>query len=470
MKMMNPRKNVHEKYSLQEPSKVNRLINSSVTHSPIIYTNRLSNNTNLTNNYAPIEKQLEDSLYQRNTHPLAKYLQDLPLYPNMLTNTGPLEGIAKANSMQNEQKINSIINDRVRLTSNNSGHFDNHVVTPVTYTEMSKSEQNKNFLNPQLNILRERSRNEEMIKDLMYKKSGITGQIIDNSSNNSELKNTYPISNVNLAVQESFGRRGKFSQLFQSMKERFTHKDPPNISGNREVGTYVSTSNSDDVIKKTNEITSSINEIGKISDHPKKVKIIPRKSKESFTKENETDTYTDQVYIQSLESRLISVINYLKTNESYKKWIRNWNSLEKALKNSNFSFSRLDECDNDIAYTVNKGEKTKFRIRGKDRKYVPLNIYQYVMLHEAAHCANYGNWGHGKDFCDLLSILCLASYELGYINLQGIHKQVYLTNGQPIVCRSDMKKEILAGIELVRNENIDKLEFYNQLEEHIKSK
>ena len=190
--------------------------------------------------------------------------------------------------------------------------------------------------------------------------------------------------------------------------------------------------------------------------------------KESFTRENEDDTYLDQVYIQSLETRLISVLHYLRTNKTYKHWEKNWRALDNSMKSKNFSFSRLDSSDGDIAYTINKGEKTKFRIRGNDKKYVPLNIYQYVMLHEAAHCANYDKWGHGKEFCDLLSILCLASYELGFIDLRHMQKAIYLTNGQPIICQSDMKSEIIAGINLIISQNPSLRTHYQEMIEHIR--
>ena len=133
----------------------------------------------------------------------------------------------------------------------------------------------------------------------------------------------------------------------------------------------------------------------------------------------------------------------------------------------NYSFSRLPENDQDIAYTIDKGKETKFRIRGNNNRYVPLNIYQYVLLHEAAHCANFNNWGHGPEFQDLLSILSLAAFELGFIRIRSIDTSLYKKNGQPILCRGDIKNEILHGIDLVKKNNPEMAEHYDKLADFV---
>lgn len=428
---MNPSKNIHEIYSLHTRNPLENEINSSISHNPTLYTNRLSNNINLTNNYAPVEKILADTIKTRNIHPIARYVEDQPLYPDMFYNDKSFGQLVEAENKNNKPKLDAMFDDIVRIDHSKNNKFDQNVVTPKRYDEMVKSTQNQNYLNPQTNLIRQINNNKEYINQV----------ILNGFLSKESFKPTTTSTSLDEIYKENFsmrlGRKGNFQPINQKQQGKQQVELKP-----REIFKLPKKSNNG------------------------KIKITTRK--ESFTKENEDDNYTDQVYIQSLETRLISVIHYVKSNNTYKYWNKNWEALEKAIKDSNFSFSRLDGCDSDIAYTINKGEKTKFRIRDKDRKYVPLNIYQYVMLHEAAHCANFKNWGHGREFCELLSILCLASYELGYINLQHMQKEIYLTNGQPILCQSDMKSEIISGIHAIINKNPQLRNHYEELIEHIK--
>lgn len=185
-------------------------------------------------------------------------------------------------------------------------------------------------------------------------------------------------------------------------------------------------------------------------------------TKEAFEKINKDDTYIDQIYIQALESKSLALCNYLKSNSKYWFWKSSWEKMNNALTKSKFSFTRLNESDSDIAYTINKGESTKFRIRGNDYKYIPLNISQYVLFHEMAHAAN-EKIGHGREFCDKLSVLCLAAFELGMIDLRKIKKEVYLTNNQPILCNADMKNEIINGCKIMIKNNPDLKDHYSEV-------
>lgn len=452
------------------------LINTSITHDPWLPADHPSNSTNLTNNYAPIEKQLTDSLLKRNTHPLARYTEDLPYYNDLFYNAEPLGALVKAQNARQKNKMIEIETDRVRLDTNPSRNYDidkvtvtrkdGTVVTPKDETRMSKDEQNRNYLNPQLDILRQRERNAKYINDLMYVKSGLMDEVTRQMRTREELHNNYPYSSIGCTAQarESFAllTAGNASATIASASqraERFTHL--PRAAARKEAFAE------NDLPTRLDEervvpMTIRSSERLRFTD-------VSSSGKEGFRPSKE-DSYLDQVYIQSLESRLIAAVHYVNDNKVYSPWADNWKALEKSMKKVNYSFSRLDECDADIAFTVNKGEETKFRIRDKDRKYVPLNIYQYVVLHEAAHCANYGKWGHGKEFCSLLSLLCLAAYELGFVNLRNMQKNVYLTNGQPILCQSDMKNEILRGIELMISNQPNYADHYKQMAEHIRTR
>ena len=106
------------------------------------------------------------------------------------------------------------------------------------------------------------------------------------------------------------------------------------------------------------------------------------RSKEGF--ENPIEKEADYMYLQALKIRASAVCKFLNDHASYKKWSSNWKLLEKNLKRNGLLFERLDDTDADIAYVINKGDKVKFRIRD-EKRYVPLNIYQYVLYHEMAH-------------------------------------------------------------------------------------
>ena len=410
------------------------VMNTSVTHDPEINSILLSNSTNLTNNYAPLEKVIIDTNFKRNTHPLASYLNDIPFYNDSFYNTTHISALARAQGqaiINSKFKNNEIKLDMPRLDAKNS-KYDDNILTQTDFTDKKPRDAN-GFATS----LRTQQANEAAIKNVMYTKSGVVDDNKRYLVRTQELQHRYPISNDALVE--------KVEAPASQVKEGFP--------------TAARSEGFDNNENKNTENKKSI----------KPLRIKATSKRESFTRENDDDSYLDQVYIQSLESRIIAVIHYVLNNEVYASWKANWEALDKTLKKRDFNFSRLTCSDADIAYTVNKGEMTKFRIRDNDRKYVPLNIYQYVLLHECAHIANFNNWGHGADFQRLLSLLCLAAYELGLIRLKTMTKTVYLSNGQPIVCQRDMKNEILHGINEVVIVNPELKPHYNALIKHIEA-
>lgn len=322
-------------------------MNTSITSDPYYHIPLDQHNYELRNNYAPIKKQLTDSIRSRDPHPLATYLEDRPFYNNVIYTETTARQIMEARKKR--FKLPEL--DMVRLNSN-SNKFESDVITGIDPLE---------------------------VKPLR----------------------------VGMEAFEvaSVGIKKGGARFITATKESYA----------------------------------------------------PR----------EDDTYQDQIYIQSLESRIIAVLRYVKKNKAYAAWLANWNALESSMSRANYSFSRLSADDKDIAYTVDKGKETKFRIRGNNNRYVPINVYQYVLLHEAAHCANFDNWGHGPEFQDLLSLLSLASFELGFIRIGAINHSMYTTNGQAILSRGDIKHEILHGIELVKSKNPDRVKFYDELAAYV---
>lgn len=173
-------------------------------------------------------------------------------------------------------------------------------------------------------------------------------------------------------------------------------------------------------------------------------------------------------YLEALKTRATAVCFYLRNNSSYQKWAENWEFLESNLKKSKLLFERLDESDADIAYVINKGEEIKFRIRD-EKRFVPLNIYQYVLYHEMAHLSTH-ELQHTPKFHELLNIISLAGFELGFVDLTRIQRSFYLTNGQPILCKASLKEEIIEGCQWLMKANPRTKEYYKDVMDLVKKK
>lgn len=186
--------------------------------------------------------------------------------------------------------------------------------------------------------------------------------------------------------------------------------------------------------------------------------------KERFESDIEKDA--DYMYLQALKIRASAVCKFLNDHKSYKNWHKNWKLLEKNLKRNGLLFQRLDDTDSDIAYVINKGDKVGFRIRD-EKRYVPLNIYQYVLYHEMAHMST-EELQHTDKFHELLNIITLAGFELGFIDLSRMTKEFYLTNGQPIICSASMKDEIMDGCDWLISANPHSKLYYESIKKAIR--
>lgn len=185
---------------------------------------------------------------------------------------------------------------------------------------------------------------------------------------------------------------------------------------------------------------------------------------ETFISNRQYDVTQKQAiinYLEALRSRATAVCFYLKSNPSYKEWTKNWNFLEENLQKTRLLFERLDESDADIAYVINKGEEMKFRIHD-EKRFIPLNIYQYVLYHEMAHLSTH-ELQHTPTFHKLLNIISLAGFELGFVDLNRVQKTFYKTNGVPIICRSIFKEEIIAGCRWLMKSNPKSKEYYEDM-------
>jgi hypothetical protein len=186
--------------------------------------------------------------------------------------------------------------------------------------------------------------------------------------------------------------------------------------------------------------------------------------KEGF--ENPIEKEADYMYLEALKIRAIAVCKFLNNHRSYRNWSSNWKLLEKNLRRNGLLFERLDDTDADIAYVINKGDQVKFRIRD-EKRYVPLNIYQYVLYHEMAHMST-TELQHTPKFHELLNIISLAGFELGFIDLSRTTKEFYMTNGQPILCRASMKEEIMDGCDWLKKANPNSGLYYDSIKKAVR--
>ena len=190
----------------------------------------------------------------------------------------------------------------------------------------------------------------------------------------------------------------------------------------------------------------------------------PTSNRETF--ENPIEKEADYMYIQALKTRASAVCRFLNDHVSYRKWASNWRLLDRNLKRNKLLFERLEDTDADIAYVINKGDQVKFRIRD-EKRYVPLNIYQYVLYHEMAHMST-TELQHTPKFHELLNIISLAAFELGFIDLSRTTKEFYMTNGQPILCRASMKEEIMDGCDWLIQANPHSELYYNSIKNVVR--
>lgn len=202
------------------------------------------------------------------------------------------------------------------------------------------------------------------------------------------------------------------------------------------------------------------------------IKKYPIKQTETFISteqfENKSLNDSDDLYQELLRSYAIALCYYLNHSKKYSKWSYNWKILDDNLKKTNLLVKRLNSDDKDVAYTQNKGEIIKFRWRDME-SYIPRSVFAYVLMHELTHQVFPMTFqGHGDPFPDMLSIICVAGYELRIFDLKNIPKKTVYSNGQEITSRDSLTHELLQGIKFLRKANPNSKAYYDQLEEVIK--
>ena len=410
---------------------------------------------------------------------------DLPLF--MYTN-----GDCLAKDSQNNSCIATPINDPYEGTDNMRTVF-----TPIDDTHPIQSfEQSLNYNPPSNNPQTEIERRNQVISNRTYSLNG----------NNFNLSNVYgavPMQDVPLypeipgietknpktslqpSTVESFNIsidknlspviKGKKSELLQKFNT-FINNQTAELTNyfnelfndkpeNNSVNNYVHNAIPSEVSYIPNNNAAKYNSVNELS-----LRLNPTDEIECFNIDNkylDILPFLSEQYLNALKTRAIAVCYYLQTNPAYQYYAQNWSFLKSNLDKSKLLFNMLSTSDADIAYVINKGENINFRILDNSR-YVPINIYQYVLYHEMAHMSTQ-ELQHTDKFKELLAVISLAGYELGFIDLNKMPHSFYNTNGQPILSKQTMKEEIMDGcMWLIKHSN--QKNYYQMLCEHVKCK
>lgn len=192
-------------------------------------------------------------------------------------------------------------------------------------------------------------------------------------------------------------------------------------------------------------------------------------SSETFKKEHLS--VLDKTYKQLLRSSSYAVLNFLLNHEAYKPWMKHWIILRDNMEKTNLNIDKLSSNDDEIAYTIDKGEIIKFRWKDNGG-YINRNVFLYVLLHELTHESFPVEFqGHGEPFPQMLCLMCMAAVELGILDISKIPTETVISNDRPITSRSIIKQEVLYGVEMLKkaNENNPEIvEYYNGWREYIK--
>ena len=151
-------------------------------------------------------------------------------------------------------------------------------------------------------------------------------------------------------------------------------------------------------------------------------------------------------FMEALKIRAKAVTNFVNDHPAFKPWKSNWKLLKENLFDKNkLTFELLEQSDEDIAFVINKGEQVCFRLQDKKR-IMPINIYQYVLYHEMAHMST-NELQHTPKFHELLNLLSLAAFELGFFDIRRFTKSLFTTNDLPIASKEHMQGEVIRGCE-----------------------
>ena len=177
-------------------------------------------------------------------------------------------------------------------------------------------------------------------------------------------------------------------------------------------------------------------------------------SKESFSQDF-ADT-ADQIYLLTIRSNIESILNILENVECFQSYSSYWKDLRRNLEKNRWNINILPINDNDIAYSLNKGQELNFKT--KDSKcFLPMKIMIYVLCHELSHVACTNEKDHTETFSKIMWLIECAAFMANLLKPSQIPINNITFSEQSVVSRHIVIEELIIGFYELRksNKNID---------------
>ena len=183
-------------------------------------------------------------------------------------------------------------------------------------------------------------------------------------------------------------------------------------------------------------------------------------AKEGF-KDSVTEPFTssftssaDNAYRLNINSNIHAILNIINGMECFNLYRLYWRDLKRNLDAHHWNINILDSLDDDIAYSLNKGEELNFKTNDNS-SYLPYKIMIYVICHELAHVACNKEVGHTETFIKIMHIIEVAAFIAGLLRPKDFPVVPIRFSNQSVVSKDIVKFEIEDGVLLLMESNRD---------------
>ena len=191
---------------------------------------------------------------------------------------------------------------------------------------------------------------------------------------------------------------------------------------------------------------------------PKEIhKAIAKEGFKGSTTEPFTSSFTssaDNAYRLNINSNIHAILNIINGMECFNMYRSYWRDLKRNLDAHHWNINILDSLDDDIAYSLNKGEELNFKTNDNS-SYLPYKIMIYVICHELAHVACNKEIGHTETFIKIMHIIEVAAFIAGLLRPKDFPVTPIHFSNQSVVSKDIVKFEIEDGVLLLMKSNRD---------------
>ena len=181
----------------------------------------------------------------------------------------------------------------------------------------------------------------------------------------------------------------------------------------------------------------------------------------SFTKSADS---AFSIVIKNQIRSILSVLNDFECFDIYRKY---WKDLENNLQKNHWNINILGFDDQDVAYSINKGQILNFKSRDSSN-YIPYKILTYVICHELSHVACKNEQGHTETFMMIMHVIEAAAFIAGLLRPNDYPDEVVKFSNQTIVSKNILIDEILDGFYLLRRSGKD-IDYINSIIKYFES-